>query len=118
MPRIAPSRRIPPGQLSQLERSMQAYYAAVPDYPAFHAPSDHPLEWRHVLAQVSSLKGSSSEPVTILEFGSGRSGFPRWLRQKLGSDPTASVSITCQDVTATNQAYLHEVADQVLIGPL
>jgi SAM-dependent methyltransferase len=118
MPRIAPSRRIPPLQLSQLEDRMQAYYAAVPDYPAFHTPSDHPLEWRHVLAEVSRLKGSNQEPVAILEFGSGRSGFPCWMRQKLGSDSPTSAFITCQDVTATNQTYLQTVADQVLIGPL
>ena len=36
----------------------------------------------------------------------------------LGSDSTTSVSITCQDVTATNQTYLHQVADQLLIAPL
>lgn len=117
MYRIAPSRRIPPLQLSQLEDRMQAYYSAVADYPAFHTPSDHPLEWRHVLAEVirTSLV---AQPVAILEFGSGRSGFPNWLRQKLVPYPTTSVSITCQDVTATNQTYLLEVADQVLIGPL
>lgn len=118
MHRIAPSRRIPPLQLSQLEDRMQAYYAAVADYPAFHTPSDHPLEWRHVLAEVTRLKGSNQEPVAILEFGSGRSGFPCWMRQKLGSDSPTSASITCQDVTATNQTYLQTVADQVLIGPL
>jgi len=56
--------------------------------------------------------------VAILEFGCGRSGFPSWLRQQLGSDATALVTVTCQDVTATNQAYLQEVADQVLIAPL
>jgi len=116
MPRIAPSRRIPPLQLSQLEDRMQAYYAAVPDYPAFYTPSDHPLEWRHVLSEV--IRTNSAQPVAIMEFGSGRSGFPSWLRQKLGSDSTTSVSITCQDVTATNQTYLQQVADQVLIGPL
>jgi SAM-dependent methyltransferase len=118
MTRIDPFRRIPAQQLSQLEQRMQAYYAAVPDYPAFHSPSHHPLEWRHVLAEVRSRSGSSQEPVAILEFGSGRSGFRGWLRQQLGSDVTAPVSITCQDVTATNQAYLQEVADQVLIAPL
>ena len=52
MHRIASFRRIPAQQLSQLEERMQAYYAAVPDYPAFHAPSHHPLEWRHVLGEV------------------------------------------------------------------
>jgi hypothetical protein len=90
---------------------MQAYYTTVPDYPVFHTPSDHPLEWRHVLAEVSRLKGSCPEPLAILGFGSGRTGFPSWLQQKLGSDYTTSVSITCQDVTATNQAYLQAVAD-------
>jgi SAM-dependent methyltransferase len=117
MPRIAASRRITPLQLSQLEDRMQAYYAAVPDYPDFHTPSDHPLEWRHVLAEVIRTS-RSAQPVAILEFGSGRTGFPSWLRKKLGSDYTTSISITCQDVTATNQTYLQEVADQVLIAPL
>lgn len=56
--------------------------------------------------------------VAILEFGSGRSGFPTWLRQQLGTEGSVAVSITCQDVTAINQAYLQEVADQVLIAPL
>ena len=118
MTRIAPFRHISAPQLSQLEYQMQAYYAAVPDYPAFHVPSDHPLEWRHILAEVSRRKASSQEPMAILEFGAGRSGFPSWLRQMLGSDSTTSVTITCQDVTATNQSYLHQVADQVLIAPL
>lgn len=119
MPRIAPFRHIPARQLNQLEYQMQAYYAAVPDYPAFHAPSDHPLEWRHVLAEVrrrSVRPGGGG--VAILEFGSGRSGFPSWLRQQLGTDVSVPVSITSQDVTATNQTYLQEVADQVLIAPL
>jgi hypothetical protein len=35
MPRIAPFRRISAAQLQQLEERMQAYNAAVPDYPAF-----------------------------------------------------------------------------------
>ena len=118
MHRLAPFRRIPAPQLSQLEGRMQAYYAAVPDYPAFHAPSHHPLEWRHLLAEVQRRSIRGGEPVAILEFGSGRSGFSGWLRQQLGSDGTAPLSITCQDVTATNQAYLQEVADQVLIAPL
>ena len=56
--------------------------------------------------------------MAILEFGCGRSGFPSWLRQQLGSDANALVSITCQDVTATNQAFLQQVGDQVLIAPL
>lgn len=119
MLRLAPFRHLSARQLSQLEERMQAYYAAVPDYPAFHAPSHHPLEWRHLLAEVQrrSIRGGGG-PVAILEFGSGRSGFPTWLRQQLGSDGAAPLSITCQDVTATNQAYLQEVADQVLIAPL
>ena len=118
MPRLAPFRRIPAPQLSQLEERMQAYYDAVPDYPAFHSPSHHPLEWRQLLAEVQRRSTRGGEHVAILEFGSGRSGFPGWLRQQLGSDGTAPLSITCQDVTATNQAYLQEVADQVLIAPL
>jgi len=56
--------------------------------------------------------------VAILEFASGRSGFLTWLRQQLGNNVIVPVSITCQDVTATNQTYLKAVADQVLIGPL
>ena len=117
MHRIASFRRIPAQQLSQLEERMQAYYAAVPDYPAFHAASHHPLEWGHLLNEVrrrSVRRGG----VAILEFGSGRSGFPTWLRQELAPDASAPLSITCQDVTATNQAYLLEVADHVLIAPL
>lgn len=119
MHRLAPLRHLSARQLSQLEERMQAYYAAVPDYPAFHAPSHHPLEWRHLLNEVRRRNaGGRGEPVAILEFGCGRSGFPSWLRQQLGSDATALVTITCQDVTATNQAYLQEVTDQVLIAPL
>jgi 2-polyprenyl-3-methyl-5-hydroxy-6-metoxy-1,4-benzoquinol methylase len=119
MTRLAPFRQIPTQQLNRLEQRMQAYYAAVPDYPAFHAPSHHPLEWRHVLAEVRrAVPGGGGGRTDILEFGSGRSGFPPWLREQLGSDAAASVSITCQDVTATNQDYLQQVADQVLIAPL
>ena len=58
-------------QLSQLEHRMQAYYTAVPDFPAFRTPSDHPLEWRHALAEVSRLVGSSQEPKDSLDFRSG-----------------------------------------------
>lgn len=118
MHRLAPLRHLSARQLSQLEERMQAYYAAVPDYPAFHAPSHHPLEWRHLLNEVRRRNAGGGEPLAILEFGCGRSGFPSWLRQQLGSDATVLVTITCQDVTATNQAYLHQVADQVLIAPL
>jgi SAM-dependent methyltransferase len=116
MQRLAPFRHLSARQLSQLEERMQAYYAAVPDYPAFHAPSHRPLEWR-LLAEVRR-RSDRNGGLAILEFGSGRSGFPTWLRQQLGSDGAAPLSITCQDVTATNQAYLQEVADQVLIAPL
>ena len=118
MHRIASFRCIPAQQLSQLEERMQAYYAAVPDYPAFHAPSHHPLEWRHVLGEVRRRSVRAGGGVVILEFGSGRSGFPTWLRKQLSTDDSVPVSIICQDVTATNQAYLQEVADQVLIAPL
>ena len=118
MHRIASFRCIPAQQLSQLEERMQAYYTAVPDYPAFHAPSHHPLEWRHVLGEVRRRSVRAGGGVVILEFGSGRSGFPTWLRKQLSTDDSVPVSIICQDVTATNQAYLQEVADQVLIAPL
>lgn len=119
MARVAPSRRIPPHQLEQLEQRMQSYYAAVPDYPSFHTPSHHPLEWRHVLAEVRRI-GCRDIPITILEFGCGRSGFPAWLRDQLAAEGTSSskVSITCQDVTPTNQAWLHQEADHVMISPL
>ena len=105
MPRLAPFRHLLARQLSQLEDRMQAYYAAVPDYPAFHAPSHNPHEWRHLLAEVRRRR-DRGKSVAILEFGAGRSGFPAWLRQQLGSDGSAPLSITCQDVTAANQAYL------------
>jgi len=118
MARIAPSRRIPPHQLNALEARMQAYYAAVPDYPAFHATSEHPLEWGQVLAELRKRRASQS-PLAILEFGAGRSGFPTWLRQQLESAAASiSVSITCQDVTATNRTHLQQVADAVVISPL
>ena len=118
MARITPSRRIPPHQLNELEARMQAYYGAVPDYPAFHSPSQHPLEWRQVLASLCHRRTSQS-PLAILEFGAGRSGFPIWLRQQLASaGATASVAITCQDVTATNRIHLQQVADAVVISPL
>jgi 2-polyprenyl-3-methyl-5-hydroxy-6-metoxy-1,4-benzoquinol methylase len=118
MARIAPSRRIPPHQLNELEARMQAYYAAVPDYPAFHSPSHHPLEWRQVLAELCNRRTSQS-PLAILEFGAGRSGFPSWLRQQLVlAGARASVAITCQDVTATNRIHLQQVADAVVISPL
>lgn len=119
MSRIAPSRRISVQQLDLLEDRMQAYYAAVPDYPAFHTSSQHPLEWRHVLEEVIRRNTCSHEVVSILEFGCGRSGFPTWLRNQLavGRD-SATPSITCQDVTTTNRIYLQEVADNVVISPL
>jgi hypothetical protein len=111
MPRIAPSRRITAAQLQQLEERMQAYYAAVPDYRAFHAPSHHPLEWRQVLADVNSRAPTEQDPVSILEFGSGRSGFPAWLSNQLVSvAPEKAVHVTCQDVTAANVAHLEQVA--------
>ena len=119
MPRIAPSRRITAEQLQHLEQRMQAYYAAVPDYPAFQSPSHHPLEWRPVLADVLSRNPNAHHPVSILEFGSGCSGFPAWLRNQLVSvAPEKAVHVTCQDVTATNVAYLESVADAVVIAPL
>jgi 2-polyprenyl-3-methyl-5-hydroxy-6-metoxy-1,4-benzoquinol methylase len=119
MPRIAPARRITAAQLQQLEERMQAYYAALPDYPAFHSPSHHPLEWRQVLADVRSRAPTAEAPVSILEFGSGRSGFPVWLRNQLESfAPEKAVHVTCQDVTAANVAYLESVADAVVIAPL
>jgi SAM-dependent methyltransferase len=118
MARIAPSRRIPPHQLNALEARMQAYYAAVPDYPAFHAASEHPLEWGQVLAELRKRRANAS-PLAILEFGAGRSGFPTWLRQQLESAAAGpTVTITCQDVTATNRTHLQQVADAVVISPL
>lgn len=119
MPRIAPSSRITIKQLQLLEQRMQAYYSEVPDYPAFHAPSHHPLEWQHVLAEYRNLASSDKGLITILEFGSGRTGFPVWLRHQLASDDNFnSVSITCQDITATNRAYLQHIADDMVIAPL
>jgi SAM-dependent methyltransferase len=121
MPRIAPFRRISAAQLQQLEERMQAYYAAVPDYPAFQAPSHHPVEWRQVLAEVLNHAPTKQESVSILEFGSGRSGFPAWLHNQLDSTPGGGgrkAHITCQDVTSANVAHLEQVADAVLIAPL
>ena len=119
MTRIAPSRKISPAQLNELEARMEAYYSAVPDYPAFHTPSNHPLEWGHALAEVRSRSGSQTT-VSILEFGAGRSGFPTWLREQLAAVPKdiTKVSIACQDVTATNRLHLEQVADEVVIAPL
>jgi SAM-dependent methyltransferase len=118
MPRIAPSRRIPAQQLDALEARMQAYYAAVPDYPAFQEPSLHPREWAQVQAEVLR-RPACQGPIAILEFGAGRSGFPAWLRKELSSSgSSASVAITCQDVTATNRIYLEQVADAVLTSSL
>jgi len=118
MSRIDLSRLISAQRLNDLEARMEAYYSAVPDYPAFHTPSNHPLEWVHVLAEVINRSNSQS-PVTILEFGSGRSGFPAWLRDHLASvGARTSLHITCQDVTATNRFHLQEVADEVIIATL
>jgi SAM-dependent methyltransferase len=119
MARIAPSRQISAARLQQLEERMQTYYAAVPDYPAFHAPSHHPLEWRHVFSEVLNRSPSEQDSVSILEFGCGRSGFPAWLRNQLLSVALeGAVHVTCQDVTAANVAHLESVADAVLIAPL
>lgn len=119
MPRIAPSRWISPHQLQLLEERMQIYYAGVPDYPAFHTSSHHPLEWQYVLRAVRGCASANQAPVTILEFGAGRSGFPAWLRHQLmAAGDTTTVQITCQDVTATNRNYLQQVADAVVIAPL
>ena len=119
MPRIAPSCRIPPKQLTLLEQRMQTYYGEVRDYPAFQTSSQHDLERRHVLAEVKRQVLGVQGTVTILEFGSGRSGFPSWLRNQLASaGVTTSVTITCQDVTETNRTYLQQVADDVLISSL
>jgi hypothetical protein len=63
------------------------------------------LEWRHVLGEVRRRSVRAGGGVAILEFGSGRSGLPTWLRKQLGTDDSVPVSIICQDVTATNQAY-------------
>jgi hypothetical protein len=62
MHRIASFRRIPAQQLSQLEERMQAYYAAVPDYPAFHAPPITPwsgaMFWAKCAAAASERGGA------------------------------------------------------------
>jgi hypothetical protein len=61
MSRIAPSRLFSSLCLHELEQRMQSYYAAVPDYPASHIPSHHPLEWRHVLVE-TLLRSGSGQP--------------------------------------------------------
>ena len=118
MPRIAPLCDIPPHYLRMLEVRMREYYSDVSDYPAFHSPSDHPLEWRHLLREIHDRIESGSDYLSILEFGCGKSGFPSWVRQKLDPTTNARISITCQDVTRSNETYLQRVADNVLISPL
>jgi hypothetical protein len=78
MHRLAPFRRIPVQRLSQLEARMQAYYAAVPDYPAFHAPSHHPLEWRHLLNEVRrrNTRGGGGSPWPTWNSGVVVQAFP------------------------------------------
>jgi SAM-dependent methyltransferase len=72
-----------------------------------------------VLAELIDRACADQGMVTILEVGSGRSGFPAWLRHQLeASACNISVQITCQDVTEANRAHLHQVADAVLIAPL
>ncbi len=119
MTRIFPSRSIPALKLDDLEARMEAYYSAIPDYPAFHTTSHHPLEWGHALAEVN-CRSSSQTPVTILEFGAGRSGFPAWLREQLAAvrNDIPKVLVTCQDVTATNRLHLQQVSDVLVIAPL
>jgi hypothetical protein len=52
MKRIYQSRSIPRPCLERLELQMSEFYAETTHCPDFLASSHHPLEWRHLLAEV------------------------------------------------------------------
>lgn len=97
---------------------MTNYYADIPDYLDFQNISFHPREWSCVFLDVCK-RSTSQKSIEILEFGSGCSGFPTWLRNMVRSHHiNADVYVTCQDVTYANSSHLSSVANEVVIGPI
>ncbi|MEB3326425.1 MAG: class I SAM-dependent methyltransferase [Synechococcus sp.] len=118
MERFIPYRLANDSMISRLEHDMQAYYASSSDYSDFQRPSYHPIEWRHVLAEIKSKLAPSGARISVLEFGAGRSGFPDFLKEKLTADELKRLTIVCQDVTQLNESYLKNKFDKVITTSL
>ena len=93
-----------------LRKRLDTFYRTTNEYYAFQSRSWHPQLWSYVVDAIAHFQKGSCR---ILEVGSGRSGFAEYLRQR-----GVMGHFTAHDVTSSNEAYLKENADKVVIGDL
>ena len=96
----------------ELRVRMDAFYQSTQEYSAFHEVNELPEQWRHVRAAIEAVL--EKQPVCrILEFGAGKSGFARFVR-----DLKPSLHYTAQDITRSNEEHLTQAADAVHFSTL
>ena len=101
-------------RVATLRQALDEFYAKPSSYSDFEVAVNHkPEYWCHVLDAVRERAATlpEGEPVRVLEFGAGRTGFASFL------GPLRSrVHFTTQDVTHANEDHLRSQADTVHIG--
>ena len=95
--------------VNELRQNLDKFYATTTEYAAFNEVSQQEGCWAKIVERLHDHEGS--EPVRVLEFGAGRSGFGRYL-----GELRPQVKWTVQDITPVNRDFLDVEADHVHIG--
>ncbi len=101
-------------RVASLRLALDAFYARPSSYSDFEVEVNHkPEYWCHVVDAIRERTTAAlgDEPIRVLEFGAGRTGFPAFL-----GPVRARVHFTAQDVTHANEEHLRAQADAVHIG--
>jgi len=104
-------REIDGGSIKQLETRLVDFYNTFGDYPCFSEPSNYPALWAEVLLRAEQIAAERGR-CRVLEIGAGKSGFGSHLRVKA----SRNIHLTTQDVTTSNEPFLRETSDEIVIG--
>lgn len=96
-----------------LQRLLSEFYDTHTEYFSQAAQNNHSSYYDLYLPIIDELIQSNPERrIRVLEVGAGRSSFPRWLEEK---QRRAQVEVTLQDITPSNESWLLENADHVIV---
>lgn len=103
-------------RVAELRVKFDHFYATTTTYTDFQGGSHiKPRYWTPILPVIQEILAARGPDSTcnVLEFGSGRTGFKKFL-----GELAPRVRFTAQDVTPQNKDYLADNADRVHIGDL
>ena len=102
-----------PDRIQRLEQRMFEYYNRNTDYSPYVKESRCVELWEQVLVEARRICDRQGK-CRVLEIGSGRSGFGRYISNEWKRDRT-QVHYTAQDVSPANKEWLKTQADDVII---